>query len=101
MSITVVGKTKVYASIDDLTEVGAIGDGDRLIIQSEGGTALVDWENVKVDLDHTSFSDRFKTVEDYQSECRDFIEQYTDEFVQCKQDVESLQVSEKSDDERL
>lgn len=94
MSFTVVGKTKVYASIDDLTEVGGIGDGDRFLIQTEDGTALVDYENVKIDLDHVTFAERFTGIESFMTSCEVFINQFTDEFVTFKDDVNKLAESD-------
>lgn len=55
MSLTVVSSKKVYADINDLPENMGINDGDRFIVQTDDGTALVDYENIKVDLDHTTF----------------------------------------------
>lgn len=56
MSYTTIGRNKVYASIEDLPENLKLSNGDRLIIQTDNGTALVDWENVKIDEEHTSFA---------------------------------------------
>mgnify|MGYP003306090885 CR=1 FL=1 len=55
MSYTSVGKNKVYASINDLPENQKLVNGDRIIIQTEDGTALVDYENIKLDLNHVTF----------------------------------------------
>lgn len=56
MSYTSVGRNKVYASIEDLPENQKLVNGDRIIIQSSDGTALVDYENIRIDLEHTTFS---------------------------------------------
>lgn len=55
MSYTSIGKNKVYASINDLPENQKLVNGDRIIIQTEDGTALVDYENIKLDLNHVTF----------------------------------------------
>ena len=55
MSYTNIGKKKVYASINDLPENQKLVNGDRIIIQTEDGTALVDYENIKLDLNHVPF----------------------------------------------
>jgi hypothetical protein len=55
MSYTSVGRKKVYASIEDLPENQKLVDGDRILIQTEDGTALVDYSNVKIDLNHCTF----------------------------------------------
>jgi hypothetical protein len=48
MAITNVGKNRVYASIKDLPENQKIVDGDRIIIDTEEGTCLVDYSNLKI-----------------------------------------------------
>jgi hypothetical protein len=55
MSYTSVGRNKVYASIEDLPENQKLVDGDRILIQTEDGTALIDYSNIKIDLEHTTF----------------------------------------------
>ena len=76
MSYTSVGRNKVYASIEDLPENQKLVDGDRIIIQSSDGTALVDFENVKIDLEHTTFSTQITQLIEFTST----VEQYLDEL---------------------
>jgi hypothetical protein len=65
MSFTAIGRNKVYASIEDLPENLKLVNGDRLLIQTDNGTALVDWENVKVTADHTNFGDTIDDLKSY------------------------------------
>lgn len=55
MSYTKIGRNKVYASIEDLPENLKLVNGDRLLIQTDNGTALVDWENITISKDKTDF----------------------------------------------
>jgi hypothetical protein len=55
MSYTKIGRNKVYASIEDLPENLKLVNGDRLLIQTDNGTALVDWENITIPKDKTDF----------------------------------------------
>lgn len=65
MSYTSVGKNKVYASINDLPVHQKIIDGDKILIQTENGTALIDYENFIIDLNHTTFKSQYNNVIDF------------------------------------
>ena len=80
MAITNVGKNRVYASIKDLPENQKIVDGDRIIIDTEEGTCLVDYSNLKIDLEHTTFGDQFSDMVSYTSTVTSFISQIGEEF---------------------
>lgn len=67
MSYTAVGRNKVYASIEDLPENQKLVDGDRILIQTDDGTALVDYANVKIDLNHTTFSTQITNLIEFTS----------------------------------
>lgn len=73
MSIKVVSSSKVYASIEDLPENMGIFDGDRFIIQTDEGTALFDYQNLKIDLDHTTFGEIVSDMQEFQSLASNFI----------------------------
>ena len=73
MAITNVGKNRVYASIKDLPENQKIVDGDRIIIDTEEGTCLVDYSNFKIDLSHTTFGEEFSQMFSYTSTVTAFI----------------------------
>lgn len=80
MSYTSVGRNKVYASIEDLPENQKLVDGDRIIIQTEDGTALVDYSNVKIDLAHVTFGTQISQLIDFTSLVEQFIDQMNTEF---------------------
>lgn len=63
MSITVVSSNKVYVNIEDLTENMGISNGDRFIVQTDGGTVLFDYENLRIDLEHTTFGTAFSDLQ--------------------------------------
>jgi hypothetical protein len=73
MSYTVVGNRKVYASIEDLPENQKITDGDRFLIQTSDGTALVDYANFKIDPAHTTFENTLTSLVDFTSTVQAFI----------------------------
>lgn len=80
MSYTAIGRKKVYASIEDLPENQKLVNGDRLILQTEDGTALVDYENVKIDLQHTTFGDQIRDLVSLSSAIDSYIEQLHGEY---------------------
>lgn len=80
MAVTNVGKNRVYASIKDLPENQSIVDGDRIIVDTEQGTCLVDYANFKIDLDHTTFGQQFSDMVEYTSSVTAFISQIEEEF---------------------
>lgn len=90
MSITVVSSSKVYASIEDLSENMGISDGDRFLLQTDGGTVLFDYENLRIDLEHTTFGTAFSDMQQFQSTVADFVERITDEFTTAQNDVAIL-----------
>lgn len=93
MSITVVSAKKVYASIEDLPELMGMGDGDRFIINTADGAALVDYENIKIDLDHTTFGTLITDMQEFQSTASSWISSVTDELNTALEDVSSLRTA--------
>jgi hypothetical protein len=65
MSYTKIGRNKVYASIEDLPENLKLVNGDRLLIQTDNGTALVDWENITISKDKTDFREELEDFENF------------------------------------
>ena len=90
MAITNVGKNRVYASIKDLPENQSIVDGDRIIIDTEEGTCLVDYANMKIDLGHTTFGEQFVEMVNFTSSVTSFITQIEDEFQTIQEETASL-----------
>lgn len=90
MSFTAIGRNKVYASIEDLPENLKLVNGDRLLIQTDNGTALVDWENVKVPADHTDFGDTIDELKSYINETNNYFTSVTDRLTACERAVEDF-----------
>lgn len=65
MSYTKIGRNKVYASIEDLPENLKLVNGDRLLIQTDNGTALVDWENVRISKENLTFKNELDSINDF------------------------------------
>ena len=86
MSYTAVGRNKVYASIEDLPENQKLVDGDRILIQTEDGTALVDYANVKIDLNHTTFSTQITSLIEFSSAVESFVDTMEAEFTAIKEE---------------
>lgn len=90
MSISVVSSNKVYANIEDLTENMGISNGDRFIIQTDGGTVLFDYENLRIDLEHTTFGTAFGDLLQFQSTAAEFVQRITEEFTEAQGDISVL-----------
>jgi fructose-1,6-bisphosphatase len=80
MSYTSVGRNKVYASIEDLPENQKIVNGDRILIQTDDGTALVDYENIKIDLNHVTFGTQISQLVQFTATVEEFVEQIRNDF---------------------
>lgn len=92
MSYTAVGRNKVYASIEDLPENQKLVDGDRILIQTEDGTALVDYSNIKIDLAHTTFGTQVSQLIEFTSTVEQYIEEMETSFNEIKEETASLKV---------
>lgn len=75
--------SKVYATIKDLPVVTALSDGMKFIMQADEGTVLVDYADLSVDLDHTTFGQTFMdmvnltgTIEEFVNEVEAKIEDF-------------------------
>ena len=90
MAITNVGKNRVYASIKDLPENQKIVDGDRIIIDTEEGTCLVDYSNLKIDLDQTTFGQQFNDMVSYTSTVTSFVQQMGEDFQSLQDETATL-----------
>ena len=90
MSYTAIGKNKVYASIEDLPENQTLANGDRLLVQTEEGTVLVDYENIKIDTAHTDFGDKIEALIQFTSEAESLIEQILTDNEELNKDVKQL-----------
>ena len=90
MAITNVGKNRVYASIKDLPENQSIVNGDRIIIDTEEGTCLIDYANLKIDLEHTTFGEQFSEMVSYTSTVTAFVTQMEQDFAMMQEETASL-----------
>ena len=90
MSYTAVGRNKVYASIEDLPENQKLVDGDRILIQTEDGTALVDYLNVKVDLNHTTFGTQVTQLIEFTSTVEQYIEEMDASFNEIREETTTM-----------
>lgn len=93
MSYTSVGRNKVYASIEDLPENQKLVDGDRILIQTEDGTALVDYANVKIDLAHVTFGTQISQLIEFTSTVEQFVQEMDSEFSSIKEETTQLKSS--------
>ena len=73
MSYSVVGNKKVYASIEDLPENQKIADGDRILVQTSDGTALVDYANIRINPAHTTFETTLTSLVEFTSTVQAFV----------------------------
>ena len=86
MSYTAVGRNKVYASIEDLPQNQKIVNGDRILIQTEDGTALVDYANIKIDLEHVTFATQITNLVQFTSTVDAFVDTMENEFTALKEE---------------
>ena len=93
MAITSVGKNRSYASIEDLPENQTLVDGDRILIQTDDGTALVDFANVKIDLKHTTFETQLTSVIEFTNTVTNFIEQIQGDFAAIQEETTTMKNS--------
>lgn len=101
MSIKVVSSSKVYASIEDLPENMGIFDGDRFIIQTDEGTALFDYQNLKIDLDHTTFGEIVSDMQEFQSLASSFITEMSSTVSATQDDISVIKSDVLTTQEQL
>lgn len=92
MSYTSVGRNKVYASIQDLPQNQKLVNGDRILIQTQDGTALVDYENVKIDLAHTTFGTQITNLIQFTSTVESFVDAMQSQFTNIKQETSAMKI---------
>lgn len=90
MSYTSVGRNKVYASIEDLPQNQKIVNGDRILIQTDEGTALVDYEDIKIDLGHTTFGTQITSLIEFTSTVQAFVDTMQSEFLAIKDETVTM-----------
>lgn len=90
MSYTSVGRNKVYAKIEDLPENQKLVDGDRILIQTEDGTALVDYANIRIDLNHCTFGTKVSQLIEFTSSVEQYIDGMDTSFNEIKEETATL-----------
>lgn len=93
MAITSVGKNRTYASINDLPQNQTLVDGDRILIQTDDGTALVDYSNLKIDLKHTTFETQITKIIEFTTTATSFIEQIESDFAAIQEQTTTMKNS--------
>lgn len=81
MALTKVGN-RVYGRIIDLSEESGLASGDKLIFHSTttGNASIVDWSNVKVDLEHCTFGPQFSEILNFTSTAQAWVDTMTSSF---------------------
>jgi hypothetical protein len=90
MSYTKIGRNKVYASIEDLPENLKLVNGDRLLIQTDNGTALVDWENITISKDKTDFREELDEFTDFVIATEAYVSTFNENLRVLSKGVEEL-----------
>jgi hypothetical protein len=90
MSYTKIGRNKVYASIEDLPENLKLVNGDRLLIQTDNGTALVDWENITISKDKTDFREELDEFTDFVIATEAYVSNFNENLRVLSKGVEEL-----------
>lgn len=93
MSYTSVGRNKVYASIEDLPENQKLVNGDRILIQTDDGTALVDYENIKIDLNHVTFGTQISQLVQFTATVEEFVEQIRNDFDSIQEETSNMKIT--------
>ena len=93
MSYTAIGRNKVYASIEDLPENQKLVNGDRILIQTDDGTALVDYENIKIDLNHVTFGTQISQLIQFTATVEQFVEQIQNDFTSIQEETSNMKIA--------
>lgn len=81
MAITKKGN-KVVAKLTDLTQESTLNDGDKIVFwcNSSGEASTIDYSNVKIDLDHTTFGKTFTEVVNFATTASSWVTTMTESF---------------------
>ena len=80
----------VYSNIDDLPENQSITDGDKFIVQTDDGTVLVDFYNLKIDLEHTEFQNTFQEMIEFTGTATNLITELNNDITTLKDEFEEV-----------
>lgn len=81
MALTKKGN-KVVAKLTDLNQEATLNDGDRIVFwcNSSGEASTIDYSNVKIDLDHTTFGETFNQVVNFATTASAWVSTMSDSF---------------------
>ena len=101
MSYSVVGNKKVYASIEDLPENQKIADGDRILVQTSDGTALVDYANIRINPAHTTFETTLTSLVEFTSTVQAFVTEVQSSVESLNTDMSTAKTKITEFDEKI
>lgn len=83
---------KVYARITDLSEESSLKDGDKIIFQSAttNNASIIDYSNIKIDLEHTSFQSQFEEMLNFSRNAGAWSSQLTSSFEQLQTNMDEV-----------
>ena len=81
---------KVYANINDLPQDYSIKNGDKLIVQRNDETYIIDYGDIKVDLEHVTFSETFTEMLNFTYTCNEFVNEINSEFEKISEEVSAI-----------
>lgn len=86
---------KIYVSIKDLPQYTSLGNGDKIIIWNEtrDGAAVVDFKDLVIDLDHTSFKSTISEVITLASDIQSFAHTVNEEINGISESLAELQTT--------
>ena len=87
---------RVYARIVDLSEEASLKDGDKLIFQSAttNNASIIDYSNLKIDLEHTTFQSQFEEMLNFARNAGAWSSQLTTSFQELQTKMD--EVTERS-----
>lgn len=83
---------KVYAKISDLSEESSLKSGDKIVFHSSsnGIDCIVDWANIRIDLDHTTFKNSYNEMLDFSRNAGEWVTTISQEFENLETQVKEI-----------
>ena len=83
---------KVIAKLTDLSQEATLNDGDRIVFwcNSSSEASTIDYSNVKIDLDHTTFGETFTGIVNFATTANSWITSMTDSFNELDSKMDSV-----------
>lgn len=87
--------SKVIAKITDLSQESSFNNGDRIVFwcNSTGEASTIDYANVKIDLDHTTFGTAFTQVLNFSTTAAAWVTEMSDSFDDLTNQMDTLVTS--------